>query len=252
MKQFNKKIQTALGHYVYALIDPFDDKIFYVGKADSNNRAFDHLKNSSRETEKNKKINEIRLKGEEPKVEILRYGLESEKIAFEVEASIIDTLRIENLTNVVRGHGIEKGRLSLHEIERLYGTEPVCIDEVKDKYMLFFINRTYSTSLEEIQIYDATRQFWHNVSKDKRAKSNDEYEYKTALSIFDSVVIRVYSIIQWFPAGTTFSTRRPKDPENRWEFVGNLIEEHPLLGKKFIDGKGNNLKANQQGYGYIN
>jgi hypothetical protein len=90
MKNFNKKIQEALGHYVYALIDPFDNIIFYVGKADSNNRAFDHLKESSKKNDnKSERIQEIRNRGKEPLVEILRYGLDSEKIAFEVEASII-------------------------------------------------------------------------------------------------------------------------------------------------------------------
>lgn len=88
--------------------------------------------------------------------------------------------------------------------------------------------------------------------KKKRIKKNDEFEYKIALSVYDNVVIRLYTIIQWFPAGTTFSTRKPSKPENRWEFIGNLIEEHSLLGKKLIDTKNNDIKANQQGYGYIN
>jgi hypothetical protein len=46
MTKFNKQITQALGYYVYALIDPFTKKIFYVGKGAGNNRAFDHLKAS--------------------------------------------------------------------------------------------------------------------------------------------------------------------------------------------------------------
>lgn len=253
MLKFNKNVQKALGFYVYALIDPFSEQIFYVGKASSNNRAFDHLKSSSSETEKNIKINEIRQKNREPIVEILRYGLKSEAIAFEVEASIIDTIGVDNLTNIIRGHHIENGRLSLTEIERLYGSEPIIVEDILEKYMLFFINQTYSTTLEQIEIYDATRQFWFNISDKKRTKNSEgEYDYSIALSIYDSVVIRVYSIVQWFPAGTTYSTRISKDPTNRWEFVGNLIENHPILGKKLIKQDGNNITTNQQGYGYIN
>jgi uncharacterized protein len=55
-----------------------------------------------------------------------------------------------------------------------------------------------------------------------------------------------------FPAGTTFSTRIPTSKENIWEYVGNLIDNHPLQGKKLVDINGNSIKANQQGYGYIN
>jgi len=252
MDKFDIKVKKALGNYVYALIDPFSDKIFYVGKASGNNRVFDHLKSAKLETEKTKKIKEISLKNAEPKIEILRYGLATEEIAFEVEASIIDTLGIENLTNVVRGHKIENGRLRLDEVKRLYGSAPVNIESIKERYMTFFINKTYSTHLSEIEIYDATRQFWTNVSKDKRTKNkHGKLDYPIALSIYDSVVIRVYSIIDWFEAGTTFSSRKTKKT-NAFEFVGNILEKHDLLGKKIVNQDGSKIKVNQQGYGYIN
>jgi hypothetical protein len=252
MEKFDIKIQKALGHYVYCLVDPFSDKIFYVGKASSNNRVFEHLKSSKVETEKTKKIKEIRLKNSEPRVEILRYGLESEEMAFEIEASIIDSLGLENLTNIVRGHKIEKGRLRLDEVKRLYGSAPVNIESIRDRYMTFFISKTYSTSLSESEIYDATRQFWSGVSKAKRTKNKDgKLDYAVALSIYDSVVIRVYSILEWFDSGSTFSTRKT-DKNNSFEFVGNLIENHKLLGKKIINKDGSKIKALQQGYGYIN
>lgn len=233
MTKFNQQITQALGYYVYALIDPFNKKIFYVGKASANNRAFDHFKASKKESEKTKKIKDILSKGKEPIVEILRYGLNSEKSALEVEASIIDVLGIDNLTNKVRGHGIVKGRLSLEEIKRLHGNEPIKISSLEEKFMMFFINRTYSTSLTEIEIYDATRGFWSTVSKAKRTKDEEgNLPYPTALAIYDSVVIRVYTIIDWYDAGTTFSTRVTPSKSGRYEFVGNLKQDHPLLGKK--------------------
>jgi hypothetical protein len=252
MDKIDLKIKNALGHYVYALIDPFDNKIFYVGKASGNNRVFDHLKSTKLETEKTKKIQEIIFKNAEPKIEILRYDLATKEIAFEVEASIIDALGIENLTNVVRGHKIERGRLRLSEVKRLYGSAPTNIKTIKERYMTFYINKTYSTNLSEIEIYDATRQFWTNVSKDKRTKNKQgKLDYPIALSIYDSVVIRVYSIVDWFEAGSTFSTRTTKKT-NAFEFVGNKIEKHALLGKKLVNQDGTRIKANQQGYGYIN
>jgi hypothetical protein len=253
MKKFSFKTTQALGHYVYALVDPFTKEIFYVGKASSNNRAFDHLKPSKEESGKTERIKNIRAQKGEPIIEVLRYGLESKDAAFEVEAAIIDSLGIDKLTNKVRGHGIEKGRLRLAEIERMYESAPIRKDQIKEKYMLFFISQTYSTQLSEMEIYDSTRQFWNNVAKSNRiVNENGKLNYPIALSIYDSVVIRVYSIVGWYNAGSTFSTRKSKGPNNRFEFVGNLIDNHPLLGKKLMDKSGRPLRANQQGYGYIN
>lgn len=252
MEKFEQKIKKALGYYVYALIDPFTDKIFYVGKASGNNRVFDHLKSTVSESDKALMIKEIRSKKAEPKIEILRYGLSSEELALEVEASIIDALGIENLTNIVRGHKIEKGRLSLDEVRRLYGSNPIGIETIKERYMMFFINKTYSTRLSEIEIYDATRQFWTNVGADKRKKNKEgNLDYSVALSIYDGVVIRVYTIIDWFKSGTTFSTRKTSKA-NSFEFVGNIVDNHYLLGKRLLGLDGKRIKANQQGYGYIN
>lgn len=257
MKGFSKLTQKALGYYVYGLVDPYTGKIFYVGKASANNRAFDHLKSSSKETKKLKTISDIRKKGKEPKVEILRFGLKDEASAFEVEAAIIDAIGLENLTNEVRGHGIEHGRLTLDEVERLYGSEPVNIEDITERYMTFFLARSYSTSMTEIELYDATRQAWYGVSKQNRTKGkNNKLPYDIALAIYDSVVVRVYSIEDWYEAGKTFTTNesircRPEDFEGRWEFVGRLLENHSLLGKKLLEN-GNPLQATQLGYSYIN
>jgi hypothetical protein len=74
--------------------------------------------------------------------------------------------------------------------------------------------------------------------------------YTDALSVVDSVVVRAYTIEAWFPAGSTFSSRTPSSPDNRWEFVGQRIPEHPLIHRRLLK-EGKPLPANQQGYGYI-
>ncbi|WCL50779.1 LEM-3-like GIY-YIG domain-containing protein [Leptospira sp. GIMC2001] len=253
MKKFNKKIQEALGYYVYGLIDPFTKRIFYIGKGGKNSRPHEHLKPSKIETDKTLKISEIRKRKKEPIIDIIRYGLESNEIAHQIEAAIIDTIGLENLTNKVRGHGIENGRLSIPEIERLYGSDAIFKKDITEKMMMFFISRTYSTTLNEIEIYDATRQFWFGVAESTRTNNKQgELDYKIALSIFDSVIVRVYSIESWFQAGKTLTTRENKDRKNRFEFIGNKIENHYLLGKKILNDDGKEIKAYQAGYGYIN
>lgn len=251
--KFSPSTKAHLGYYVYALVDPRTKTIFYVGKASANNRAFDHLKAKDDEKKKELRIREIRTAQFEPIVEILRYGLPSEKESFEVEAAIIDAIGLENLTNAVRGHGVERGRLTAAKAERLHGSKPIRVESLSERYMLFFINQTYSPTLTEQQLYDSVRQFWWGVSAQTREVDGGALRYPVALGVVDSVVIRAYSVAAWFSAGTTFSSRpyTANPSEERWEFVGNVLESHPLVGKRLTKA-GAPVPANQQGYGYVN
>lgn len=245
--EFSKSTKEHLRFYVYGLVDPRDKKIFYVGKASANNRAFDHLKAPGAESSKLAKIAEIRAAHLEPSIEVLRYGLESEKTALEVEAAIIDAIGLEHLTNAVRGHGVERGRLVATEVERLHGSKPVRVSTVQDKCMLFFIHNTYSPTLLEQEIYDSVRQFWYNVSERNRATLS----YPAGLGIVDGVVVRAYSIAGWFPAGSTLSSRKFEGGKDKWEFVGQLLRDHPLLGRLLVEDNDTPIAANQIGYGYL-
>lgn len=253
--RFSANTTKHLGHYVYALVDPRDDSIFYVGKASANNRAFDHLQtgNSDALKKKTARIKEIRASKLEPEVEILRYGLMSAKDCFEVEAAIIDVLGLENLTNEVRGHGIDRGRQSAGEVERLHGSKPIALETIHDRLMFFFINKSYSPTKTELELYDSVRQFWHGVALATRTAPVGEntLPYPVALAIVDSVVVRAYSVCAWFPAGSTFSSREQTTSDKRWEFVGQRLTDHRLIGR-LLTKSGEALTANQQGYGYHN
>ncbi len=91
-----------LGYYVYRLIDPRDNKTFYIGKG-CKNRLFNHI-NDKLEFENNvdiedkkedetsnqmQNIRDIRKEGLDVNFVIMRYGM-SEKEAIEVEAALID------------------------------------------------------------------------------------------------------------------------------------------------------------------
>lgn len=177
----------------------------------------------------------------------------SEKEAFEVEAAVIDFLGIQNLTNISRGHKIEKGRMKLEEFIRINGSQPVIIKSVSEKCIIFFIEETYKPGLSEIELYDAARQYW-GIGKQNRVKGIDgKYTYEVALAVYESVVIRVYNIVDWYPAGTTVSTRSEAHKyKNRFEFVGNMIPNHKLLGKKLVSEDGKGIPAIQKGFTYIN
>jgi hypothetical protein len=255
--KFSSTTTIHLGHYVYALVDPRDDAIFYVGKANANNRAFNHLSARPGESVKHKRILDIRASKFEPVVEILRYGLASADESFEVEAAIIDTIGLEKLTNQVRGHGVDRGRQTAREVERLHGSKSIEVNDLRESLMLFFINKTYSPTKTELELYDCVRQFWSNVSIETRTPdASGKPRYSVALGVADSVVVKAYSIAAWFPAGTTCSSRTSRartlsQPGNRWEFVGQLLPDHRLVGRR-LTRNGKDCPANQVGYGYIN
>lgn len=253
---FSAKVCQTLGHYVYLLLDPLkDDEIFYVGKASGNNRPFDHLRETSNEEEKSLRIQQIKKSGLEPKVEILRHGMHSKDEALEVEAAVIDAIGFENLTNKVRGHDTRRGRKSFNVVNRLFDSDPFDVDAVGEPYMLFFLNKSYSPTMSELEIYEATRQAWYQIAGYRMQRdANGDFRYPVALAIFDSVVIRAYRIAAWFPAGTTFSTWLPTGDDTdsqRWEFVGRLIPDHELVGKRLQKKDGEDISANQRGFMYL-
>lgn len=247
-QKFSVQAREQLNYYVYALSDPRTREIFYVGKASANNRAFDHLKAKPSESRKSERIEEIRTSlGKEPLVEILRYGLPDEATALEVEAAIIDALGIENLTNEVRGHGIQRGRMLAEEVNR-FNADPVCISDIDEPCMLFYVHHTYSPTMSQQELYDSVRQFWQGVAQKKR----EALTHPTALGVVDGVVVAVYRIAAWFEAGATFSSRTLRDgAKDRWEFVGQWVPQHPLLGKLLTDDDGEPLVASQKGYSYL-
>jgi hypothetical protein len=81
--------------------------------------------------------------------------------------------------------------------------------------------------MSDIELYDATRGIWRVGSRCEAAKY--------AFAIHDGVIREVYRITKWLPAGSTLTTRDPKEMEDpaRREFVGVLAD--PRLRKQYIN-----------------
>jgi len=106
------------------------------------------------------KIRQIIQNGQTVKHVIVRHGL-SESEAFQIEASLIDTLSYcgLSLSNIVGGHNsIVKGLMTSEEIVRLYNAQP--LNKMGADCILININRTYKRGNGTEPIYQATKETW--------------------------------------------------------------------------------------------
>ena len=150
--KFTPEVESKLQYYVYALVDPRTDQIFYVGKG-AGNRVFQHIAEAEAENRNacstSEKLDQIRAihatldandKPFEVKHFIIRYGL-TEDVALEIESTLIDLLtyplfqnhKISELTNLQKGVGQDdRGIASTEQIIRECGAEDVDLQQEAD------------------------------------------------------------------------------------------------------------------------
>lgn len=180
-----------LGYYVYILIDPRDNSVFYVGKG-KGNRVNQHLlgalDENSEETDKIRRIREIQNLGLSVGLDIIRHEL-TEKEAFEVECSLIDLIGLHNLTNIQGGHhGSERGRMKLDDIKIKYEAEK--IHGFDEPMILININRRYKPHMTSDEYFNATKGNWH-ISRIKAAA------YQYVASVYIGIIREVFLVSKW-------------------------------------------------------
>ncbi len=182
--EFTPETTKSLKNYVYIYRDPITGFVFYVGRG-KGNRCFAHLKDT-RESRKVAVIKRLRDSGTLPIIDILASGL-SESQAKLVEASVIDLVGLNVLTNDVRGdHGSTDGRVSARSIFEAQEARKV---QVRDKTILIRINREYRDEMSERELYDATRGSWQVSSRCEKV------DY--AMAVYRGIVKEVYKIHSW-------------------------------------------------------
>ena len=190
---FDEKTQQALGYYVYLLIDPRDNKPFYVGKG-QNNRVFDHIQYAiDHPNDCSDKCDIIRAIGaENVKHVIAAHWLRTEAEAFRIETVIIDVLNyLEfHLTNEQSGHYASKsGIMTTDEITRLYDAQQ--LDTIGNDCVIININGLYTRAMGADSIYNATRGCWRMSGK--RVKG-----INYVLSEFRGLIVEVFEVIEWY------------------------------------------------------
>lgn len=195
LKSFSEKaLQSLEGYYVYALIDPRTDNVFYIGKG-TENRVFDHEieKDKNPYSEKAKLIKEIEEAGLQVKRVIINKGL-FEGEAFAAEASLINLLNYVNdikLSNIVAGHHFHEC-ITVEDFEQQYGAERLTQDDIKHNILVIKINKKYHRGMNADELYDIVRGFW---KASMRSIKSRKIEY--VFGVYNQIVVAVYKPEEW-------------------------------------------------------
>ena len=180
-----------LQYYVYLLIDPRDEEVFYVGKG-KGGRITAHLfgarEREELATDKVKRIRDIEDAGLEVKHVVLRHGL-LDKEALEVESAVIDLLGKDNLTNLMKGHHSEdRGWMTLEDIKLRYEAEKAVFEE---QAILININALYRRNMTAEEIYEATRQSW-------KINTGRAEGIRIACTVYRGIIREVFFVHKWY------------------------------------------------------
>ena len=229
MDTFSEKSLLSLGdYYVYGLIDPRTNQIFYIGKG-TGNRVFEHEKESlnspNSDKMKLKTIFEINSLGLDVKRIIINSNL-TETEAFAAEAALINAFNYVSdagLTNIVAGHHSAEA-LSVEDFEKIYGAEELREEDVKHKILVIKINKLYRRNMPDDELYDSVRGVW-------RASMNNAQSVDYVFGVYNSLIVAVYKPTRWYKCKEAPEKRPRQDEiltpktENRIFFVDEGFEK---------------------------
>lgn len=211
MKEFSEltlqRLNESGAYYVYGLIDPRNNKLFYIGKG-TGNRVFQHVaesdKNPESEKAKLQRIRSIEASQNEVKHILINWGL-TEAEAFASEASLINLMNYiskDELTNIVAGHH-SGGCIGVEEIEREYGAELLNPEDIKHKILVIKVNKLYDRHMSAQNLYDIVRGIW-------RADINRVREVEYVLGVYNNLIVGCYKPDRWHKVFECNSNKLPK------------------------------------------
>ncbi len=233
LEEFSQITKENIGYYVYCLIDPRNNEIFYIGKG-CGSRVFAHQQEEGNNP-KNLRIKEIQKLGLNIKKYIIRYGLTEEE-SFHLEAALIDILsaniwNTRQLLNIMGGHHcLDNGMKSVEEIEAYFCVEKINKEDINDNVLIVNINKTYNLLNN---VYESTRRSW--IISEKRLPEID-----LVISEYKGIFRKVYKPIKWYED-------KNHTERTRWMFDGiDVSSEYPqYINKKNHFKKRGNMSPTQ-------
>lgn len=221
---FPPEVVERLKWYVYRLTDPRNGETFYVGKG-RGDRVFQHVKGTlavgveeDATNLKLQRIKEIAASNLQVGHVIHRHGIEDERVAYLIEAALIDAY--PGLTNKVSGRYDDYGVRHVEQIIADYTAEPF---EAREPLILICIRDTYDEP--DRSIYDAVRGVW--VINPKKAEN-----YKLVLAHRHGIVVGAFRPAIWLPGNKANFTWLHEDMPKRFGFEGKPAE--PAVAVHYI------------------
>jgi len=239
-RSFDPLQAEKLGNYVYALQDPRDNKIFYVGQG-SSDRLFAHfgeaeslLNGGTSYSSKRARIIDVWADGESVKWSILAHQLPVEALDH-VESSILNALEIsQNGHCLNKVSGPNSSFLTSDDVKAL-GAKPVEPSLCLERLFIFPIHNALASSPDSV--YQATRASW---------KVNRKYHAleSYAVGVKHGISLGSFKIESWEASGehSAFVGSKALDLENcNWKNIINSSLGYWQRGNYLIvelNGKG--------------
>lgn len=225
--------EEQLGHYVYALRNPLNGQVFYVGKG-VGSRVLSHANgvidnDDPPETMKLQTIAAIHSAGLEVESFVVQHGLNDSDHAFATESALYGLLQLLNerkdhnlftLTNLIQPPTFEThGLMSVDDVLAIYG-EPVDGTLIPHNSILVKPKETWRRGMSREELWEVTRGWWR--LNEQRLKS-----IRYVFSIPNFVIRAVWEVRpeDW---------RHQADGDRGWEDVQHArpteAKQRPRLG----------------------
>ncbi len=247
MKGFSDTVKRKLKYYVYALMDPRNNEVFYIGKG-TDDRVFQHEaeKDADAESNKHRRIHDIEKAGKSVKKIVILHGL-TEDGALAAEAALINFVDYavpNKLTNIVSGHHAESV-MTVEEIERFYGAETLMLDDIHHNLLIIKINSSYNYNMDDTEIMDCARGHWV-INTENAAKAD------YLLAVYHGIIVGVYENMQWYSSGEKTSFYPRLSEENLQLKNRKYCTCSPVLNSQYLNKNiGNIIKESQNPVSYI-
>lgn len=115
--------------------------------------------------------------------------------------------------------------------------------KVQHKTILITINKLYRSDMSPEELYEVTRGIW-------RVGETSRNKVEFAMAVYQGIVLEVYRVEQWHPAGTLRSKTSDISEfkaTSRWEFSGSVAKD---IRDQYVDFSVG--KAGQNPIRYVN